>query len=177
MPYQSFQVFVFLLLTVISHIQSQSQCIGSSVDECTQYNPKPANLIPLFHGRCCLKESDITCSFVNYPTPGKIKADGLKCGTGVEECNSIVDVNQNANDDCYSKQVELPYKCCYIGYRSSRKCVPLDVSNKQIYSVFEAQFRAIYGLSPEDKLKIKCGSNIIKAITGSFTALLFTFLL
>lgn len=172
----SYQLLKLVLIVLYAITNIQSQCPkATTLQECIQANPTSDILVPLFHGRCCLQNE--RCIYVENPTPGKIVQQDLKCGTGIEMCNAKPDIAQKDYQECYKTQVELPYKCCYIGYRYSRKCVALDVSKKQIYSVFEAQFRAIYGLSSEDKLEIECGSSIIKSITGLFISLIFVLLL
>lgn len=126
-----------------------------SVDTSVSFN------VPIFQGRCCLDESN-NCDYVSTPSLGKIINNNYKCGTNMESCLSHVMKNSLNKEECTTFSIEMPYRCCYIKYKTEGRCFPIDTSrNKNIYST-KYHIKAKLGYFDGEDIHIDCFQFFLK---------------
>lgn len=157
--------------TLLSLIYNQQTICDQRENQCVGKNPMPD--LPLIQGRCCWNSQTCSCSYkegIFVMNLNKIKGAGLSCGTAIEQCVNKGVVASKAYDTCYTIHTEIPFKCCYIRIGPQSFCYPLDVSNKEIYSIFEHKLRAKYNYD-DPYVEIICNSSLM---TFSFFIFLFS---
>lgn len=165
-------IILITLVFFLPVMKSQDPCANKLSE--TQCRDKPIVDLPLFQGRCCWTKTNKSCTYIEASeimNIFKLIKKEMTCGTNMEECIKIDSVPSKAYDNCYSIHTEIPFKCCYIRVGPKSFCYPLDVSNNEIYSIFEYKLRAKEN-DDDPYVEIFCKSYIINS-SISFIVLFF----
>ena len=159
----SFQIF-FFLISFLKITLEEDLCSEKEEKNCLfplEGNKKVSFNVPIFQGRCCLNSLK-QCEYVSETSLGKIKNNNYKCGTRMESCLSHIMKNALNKEECTTFSIEMPYRCCYIKYKSEGRCFPIDTSrHKNIYST-KYHIKAELGYFDGGDIHIDCIGDFLK---------------
>lgn len=160
------RICILLFFALLIYSSNQLDC--SSFDDenycnnCVKKNGEKAVNIPILNGRFCWSSKN-NCNFEENPMEKIYAKEVTYCGTEIEGCNNLAVATKDYST-CIYTQVELPYKCCYVGNGKNNRCLALDVHSKEVFQKTLYYIRMMND-DYSGNYEIECGSNYMKLAT------------